>query len=205
MIYLFTDYQSLNEDVMYGMIDQLSSQRLDKFNSIKHLQGKRENMSSYLLLRYALKAEYNIEDAPVFIYNENGKPYLKDHPSIHFNLSHCHGAAACAIMDSPVGLDVQDLRRYKRLTAHKVCTAEELDILKRSVNKSADFSKFWTRKEAVAKLKGESVLKFLKMDFSSDILMNTEFIDSSFYITTACYDKACDFTINRLTLEDLIS
>lgn len=203
MIYLFTDYQSLTEDVMVTLSTKLSDQRLEKFNSIQHLQGKREDLSSYLLLRYALRTEYNIDDAPVFVYNDNGKPYLKDHPSVHFNLSHCHGAAVCVVMDSPVGCDVQDLRRYRRLTAHRVCTVEELEILKHSDNKSAEFSRFWTRKEAVAKLKGESVLSYLKKDFSDDIIMNTEFVDNSFYITTACYDKACDFTMNRLTIDDI--
>ena len=44
---------------------------------------------------------------PVIVLDENGKPSFRDHPEIHFSLSHSGDYVMCAISDSPIGCDIE--------------------------------------------------------------------------------------------------
>ena len=39
-----------------------------------------------------------------------GKPFLKDYPHIHFNISHCSGMVACGFSSGPLGLDLEKVK-----------------------------------------------------------------------------------------------
>ena len=70
----------------------------------RHFQGQRDCTLSYLLLCQALEEEYGITDKPTFLVGEHGKPSLQEHPGIHFNMSHCANAIACAVGRMPIAL-----------------------------------------------------------------------------------------------------
>jgi 4'-phosphopantetheinyl transferase EntD len=51
-------------------------------------------------------------------YGERGKPFLADHPDLHFNLSHSAGKAALVICEGRrVGVDIEDATRERRYDA----------------------------------------------------------------------------------------
>ena len=57
-------------------------------------------------LSHALGSHVSLQDLS---YNENRKPFLKNHP-IHFNLSHSHECAILAMSEKPIGIDIEKIR-----------------------------------------------------------------------------------------------
>ena len=98
------------------------------------------------LLRYAV-GKCTVETGP------QGKPYLPEHPDIHFNLSHSGPWVVLAMGDSPVGVDVECFcqNRNVEVLAKRQFTPEE----QRFVGSSQErFLRIWTAKEARLKWDG---------------------------------------------------
>lgn len=62
----------------------------------------------------------------IIAYDPCGKPYLRDYPNAHFNISHSGQYVVCAVADRPVGIDVQVIGKYRPDVATRVCCEEEL-------------------------------------------------------------------------------
>ena len=118
----------------------------------RFFSGQRDCTLSYLLLCQALKEEYGIEEKPTFVIGEHGKPSLLEFPYIHFNLSHCSNAIACAVGDTPIGIDVESTRRKisDALIRHTMSPQEQEEIAGDPIR----FFRLWTQKEALVKLHG---------------------------------------------------
>lgn len=88
-----------------------------------------------------------------------GKPYLKDRPQIHFNLSHSGEYVCCAIGDEPVGVDIQKQVPVKEGLAKRFFTEKEnmiLDNLKEK-ERYGIFFRMWSIKESYVKLTGQGL------------------------------------------------
>ncbi len=87
-----------------------------------------------------------------------GKPYFKEYPDIHFNISHCDGMVVCALSDSPVGIDVENIGEVKDHILPKVLTPGEQEFLfqyRQDTEKYKElFYRFWTLKESRIKQNG---------------------------------------------------
>lgn len=118
---------------------------------------RRENILSFALLTRVLREQFGITGEIEFDYAAHGKPFLKQQPGIFFNMSHCREAVAVIVGKTPVGIDVERRGRYKAPLANEVLSAKELAALKNSADADLEFTKLWTRKEAVLKLTGEGV------------------------------------------------
>lgn len=118
----------------------------------RFFSGQRDCTLSYLLLCQALKEEYGIEEKPTFVIGEHGKPSLLEFPYIHFNLSHCSNAIACAVGDTPIGIDVESTERKisDALVRHTMSPQEQEEIAGNPIR----FFRLWTQKEALVKLRG---------------------------------------------------
>ncbi len=82
------------------------------------------------------------------IYNEYGKPYLKE-GALFFNLSHSGEYTACAISDHEIGIDIQKIC-IKEHAMRRICTPEE----RARIKTAEDFTRMWVIKESFAKAKG---------------------------------------------------
>lgn len=127
----------------------------------KALRYRREidrklSVVSYLLLTYALYKERELR-APKVAYTDKGKPYLPDHPDIHFNISHCPQGCVCAISDKPIGVDIQDIRPFSLAVARRCCSAAELHLLAHSFDPTSCFTRMWSMKESYLKMTGEGI------------------------------------------------
>ncbi len=92
-------------------------------------------------------------------YGEYGKPRLKNHPHVHFNVSHSGAMAACAVWSAPVGIDVEERQPYDEGVARLCFTDAELTWLGRQDNTDQAFTRLWTRKESYLKLLGTGLSK----------------------------------------------
>ncbi len=107
------------------------------------------------LMRHIIWEVFQIPISQQYIaYGSHGKPYLRDYPNAHFNISHSGQYVACAVADRPVGIDVQIIGAYRPDVAARVCSGEELAGIEVSDAPASEFTKLWTRKEAHLKMLG---------------------------------------------------
>ena len=77
--------------------------------------------------RYGLELKTSVEAG--LSSAQHGKPYLRDYPGIHFNISHCEGLVACAFSDTETGVDVERIREVKEKVIPKVFDRAEQELL----------------------------------------------------------------------------
>ena len=116
-----------------------------------------QSVFAFLLLQHAVREERAIEQTLQLDYSE-GKPKIAGLEDLHFNLSHCRLAAACALSCKPVGVDVQDWAQRHLSVAKQVCSAQELSFLERVEDPNVAFAELWTRKESYGKYTGQGIL-----------------------------------------------
>lgn len=105
-------------------------------------QGQERELARRLLA-WALERDCGVWPLPEMEREPGGKPWFPACPRLHFNLSHSHGGAVCAIHDKPIGVDVERLRPApRRLAAGQGDEA---------------FFRRWTALEATAKRQGRGL------------------------------------------------
>ena len=103
--------ENTREFDLTAALAEVSPQRREQALKFRHESGQRLSLAVYLLLKKGLRKEYGITENPVLGYSEGGKPFILDHPNIHFSFSHANDIALCVISDEPVGADVEMPRK----------------------------------------------------------------------------------------------
>ncbi len=166
MLYILEDTDKLDEEFIASSYNHLSLQRLRKLDSLKKSSARVNAAAVYLLLRYALKNEYNIDTAPDFIFKKNGKPYLKNNREIFFNLSHSRNSCACIVSDSETAVDIAEFRRVSMNTAKYYCSPTEfamIESIEDQAERDRELIRIWSIKECCSKIDGSG----LSMNFKS--------------------------------------
>ena len=154
MIYIDDDIDGFDLDEALASV---SPQRREYALRYRQERDQRLCLAAYNLLRRALRSEYGIDETPEFIYDEHGKPLLQGHPDIHFSLSHCHLAVACAVSDHPVGIDIETTEHYSIEVARQVMNDDEIRQIEASAQPEVTFTRLWTMKESLFKLSGGAI------------------------------------------------
>lgn len=148
-----TDAQ-LNET--YTLLSLSRKAHIDRFrkteDSVRSLTGE-------WLLRQLLKHHYGMEK-PVIIRQDSGQPALENSP-LHISIAHSDDLVVCAVAETPVGIDVENMRPFRWALAEKVCTPREKAYLGNSggllcqdPDTNRRFYEIWTGKEAWFKMLG---------------------------------------------------
>lgn len=186
MVYIFDRLNQYADNFYEAHLKALPEWRKEKALQYKKLDDRKRSVLAFVLLHCALREEYGITEVPEFVYNEFGKPSLPNLP-IHFSLSHCKDAVACAVSDHNIGIDVESIVPYNPDVARRVCTVAELEMLAQSKDKDVDFIKLWTMKEAISKYEGMG----LSMSFQ-EISINKKHIVCGFIpVTTKFFCCVC--------------
>ena len=125
--------------------------------SDRHLSLVSRALVRYLIFELTGKHPQSLS----FSANEHGKPFLAEFPDIHFNLSHSHGAAVCAMCrGAAVGVDVEDVGRHTDLSiANRFFSSSEAELVSKASGdeKRKLFFDIWTLKEAYIKAVGKGL------------------------------------------------
>lgn len=148
----------LSEAQTERLIASLPEWRRETALRFKHLQGRRECAVGYIELLRGLRIRFGINGLPAFDYNEHGKPYLPEHPDIHFSISHCKEAVGCLISDRPCGLDIERIRPTKEDLIRHTMSPKEAESILAAPCPDVVFTRLWTQKEAVLKLLGTGII-----------------------------------------------
>lgn len=112
-----------------------------------------EGVSSRNLLKKVLK-ENDIDEE--IIYNEYGKPYLKNN-EIYFNISHKDNYTVLVTSKKEIGIDIEKIT-FKKRVLNKIANDEEKKLIKNA----EDFTKLWVKKESYVKYLGMGLSYGLK-------------------------------------------
>ena len=194
-IYLFDKVDSLDGGFINKNLHRLPMLRQQQCIKYRNIINKNACIIAYLLLEKGLKEQYGIVEPIAFIYNEYGKPYLKDYPHIFFNISHCKCGVICAIADFEIGIDIQDIQPFNIDIVRRVCCENELRQLSESDNPARLFCEIWTKKESYAKAKGISVADILKHDLPDTGYFKREYKDYNISLFGNNYFKENDVNI----------
>ncbi len=112
----------------------------------------------------------------------SGKPYLKDYPSLFFNLSHTDNLILIAIANSPVGVDVEKNERNadkEAIIKHFFSEREQQSFFSQpEEERQLAFVKGWTRKEAILKTTGEGLSSMKNYEVSFEPKTDIPIINS---------------------------
>lgn len=171
MIYFFDDYENFSAE---KFADFLPEERREKFQKLKKKRDRENCVVSYLLLKKSLK-NFGIESFGTDI-GKNGKPFLKEHPSVFFNLSHTDSGVAVVADKSPVGIDVQDILPVRKAVMERCFSEEEAAAVLSSSSPEEEFTRLWTLKESAVKCNAETVasLKNYSFEESGNIIKKYE-------------------------------
>ena len=155
MISIFDDMSQVTETEVQRMLPLVNEQRRKEALRYKHLFGQFACLKSWLMLKEMLKP-LGINDL-TFSFNEHGKPYLERYPNIHFNLSHCKNGIAAAVDKAPIGIDIESFRHFDEALLRKTMNDEEIELINATPEPPESFIAYWTKKEAVLKLRGTGI------------------------------------------------
>lgn len=110
-------------------------------------------------------------------------PSFWEYPGIYFNISHCHRGIACAVMDRPVGIDIEEIQ-FDEDFAKLILDKDEYDSVKSAKMPDVEFTKIWTRRESFLKLTGEGLKDNMKdiLSRANEVTFTTEINRSAGYV-----------------------
>ena len=156
MVSIFDDMTQVCEAEVQRMLPLVDEQRRTEALRYKHLFGQFACLKSWLMLKELLKP-LGINDLKMD-FNEHGKPFLVYHPEVYFNLSHCKNGIAVVVDSFPVGIDIESFRRDNLALVRKTMNPAEAEWIRTSSDPVEAFTQFWTKKEAVVKLRGTGII-----------------------------------------------
>lgn len=156
MISVFDDMSLMTETEVQRMLHLVSVRRREEALRYKHLFGQFACLKSWLMLADMLRP-LGVTDLEMD-FNEHGKPFMKRHPNVHFNLSHCKNGIAVAVDFSPIGIDIESFHRSNLSLVRKTMNLAEAEWIQGSSDPVETFTCFWTQKEAVLKLRGTGIV-----------------------------------------------
>lgn len=151
MTKLYTMNTSLVSD---DSLELISPER--KSNALRYTYEKDRKLSlaSSLLISRGLE-EYGLRERDmVYAYGKYGKPYFRDYPSIHFNISHSVSLAAVVFSDVEVGCDVEIITPYNEDVASLCFTPSERESILSCPDRNLAFTRLWCIKESYLKAIG---------------------------------------------------
>ena len=147
----------LGERETERLVRSLPSWRREEAMRFRHLQGRRECAVGYVELLRGLKLLFGLDGTPVFSFGEHGKPFLPEHPDVHFSISHCRQAVGCLVSDRPCGLDIECIRPLREELVRYTMNPAETETILSAPCPELTFTRLWTQKEAVLKLIGTGI------------------------------------------------
>ncbi|MDI1232598.1 MAG: 4'-phosphopantetheinyl transferase superfamily protein [Methylobacter sp.] len=144
----------------WRVLDAAEQAQAEKF---KHDWLRKRYVEVHGRLRNVLAQTLNLPPEKISIKKaEHGKPYLADNPELVFNLSHSANTMVIAVgWNCQLGVDVECCKPRASLAAlvDKCFAEEEIAYWNQlpEAQKTVEFYRFWTRKEAFVKATGRGI------------------------------------------------
>lgn len=124
--------------------------------SFSNEKRARESLLARYLLDELLKKNFDINlHALGLEKDEQGKPFFRNHSTLHLSIAHSNGLVAVALCDTPLGIDVEEFFPAQ----HRDLKIAFNEYEKKIVGEDALTAyRLFSQKEAISKLKGHGFL-----------------------------------------------
>lgn len=139
----------------------LTQQERARAESFADAGDRRDYLTAHLLVRQLAARLAGISPADVVMIQRcqrcggpHGRPVIAGHPGLHVSLAHTRGAVIAAAAASPVGADIETLRRprFDLTLADTLLTRPEQRAVRQAADPHRAFLRHWVRKEAAVKV-----------------------------------------------------
>lgn len=170
---IFDEMEQCTPEEIQRLLPLVTDERREEALRYRFSFGQFACLKSYVMLREMLESLGRPHPFH-FGYNEHGKPFLKDHPDLHFNLSHCKNGILVAVSDQPIGVDIESYREVSDSLIRYTMNETEQRIIRESDDPIRTFTEYWTQKEAVFKLRGTGITNDLHGLLQGDEQVETQ-------------------------------
>ena len=144
-------YVKINEIESLPSPADLSPTRFARIDRIKNGEAKKASLAGeWLATRLS---------GGVICAHPSGQPYIEG-SDMHISISHSGEYAVCALSETPVGIDIEKIRKVSDKLIDRVCTAREREY----VISDERFFEVWTAKEAYFKKIGTGITDLKSVD-----------------------------------------
>lgn len=166
MVYRLLQMESIPQGEIDKTLSCMDPLRQEQVQRITHSDVWHATVCGEWLCKQMLSEQSGQRFEDIHLWrDENGKPQVKDLP-LYFNISHSAGWVACAVSDSPIGIDLEVIQNRDLSVARRICSQEELDyIFAENKESLRRFLQVWTAKEAYVKLTGIGIKAMKEADF----------------------------------------
>lgn len=181
----------------------LPPERIDKISRYRFDKDKLRSLVAGLLI-------YRATGGAELSYGEHDKPYLKD-GGLYFSVSHSGDVVAIATDTDEVGCDVEYIVSENRLKiADRFYHPSERDYVAGADDRSAAFTRVWTRKEAYLKMTGEGISSDLTAFDTSSSPLSEQIItfENDGWMLSVCSESKItesEVYISKTELKDFIA
>lgn len=151
MTKLYTMESSLCSESDFNMLSRERQKKAERFIFEK---DRKLSIAASMLIAEGLR-EYGIDEKDViYSYGKYGKPYFRDYPYIHFNISHSASISCAVFSENEVGCDIEIIRDYDNDIALECFTLKERESIIASSDSALAFTRLWCIKESFLKALG---------------------------------------------------
>lgn len=151
------DITDMQPEVYEKLYLLCTKERQDKINRYAREEDRRRGIAAHVLMKYGWLESGRKAERLRISCNAYGKPYIQNDETFYFNLSHAGNWVAMAYSDSPVGIDVEQLRKNRGGIAKQFFGEREKKYIRDADSQEeADrrFIQIWTIKESYLKYLG---------------------------------------------------
>lgn len=169
ILYYF-NIRNIDKHEVIHFRNMLSKNRLRQIDKFQLKEDYLRSLLSEVMLRKKVGELIGINPQMLEIErNDYGKPFIKNVPDIHFNISHSGEWVVCIISEKQCGVDIEKIGCYYTDIAQKFFSESEYQLILQFSEeiKTERFYELWTLKESYVKFLG----KGLSVPFNSFHLM----------------------------------
>lgn len=118
-----------------SIMNSLHLARREKVSNLRNKAAAYVSMTAGLLLQEVVEREFGLKPQDIIIEkNENGKPYLKDHPEYKYNISHSGDMVMLAYSTQELGVDIEEIRHKDIKVARRCFCPSEYEYVLNGVD-----------------------------------------------------------------------
>ncbi|MEC0202476.1 4'-phosphopantetheinyl transferase superfamily protein [Paenibacillus lautus] len=159
-VYAIQNSDQIRDETFRALFHTLSPDRQDYVSKFRRASDYQRSVLGDAMVHRILRDKLGLDPKNIeIIRNAYGKPFLKDHDNLHFNVSHSGHWIVCAVSHEPVGIDVEKIEAIDMDIAKRYFHKTEFNALLHC-DPSVRLSRFfdlWTLKESYIKAVGKGL------------------------------------------------
>ncbi len=152
-----SDFQSYSDDVFSPFVGEETCVAV---RSYANAVVRRMKLLGEMLVRRKIQELWGLGERDyTFSKGEHGKPYVKGHKGVFFNLSHSGDYLIAGFSDTEIGVDIERIKGERMEVARRFFHFHEIQCLEQLSGKEREelFFRYWSAKESFLKYTGRGL------------------------------------------------